>query len=710
MHKSAPDKHQDKPNAQIRSASNPENLNTDSLSQSPEKGPTIQKKANALPPNIQSGVEAISGYSMENVKVHYNSAKPALIQAKAYTQGDHIHVAPGEERHLPHEAWHVVQQKQNRVKPNNKSFSGVPINDDLSLEREADRMGSKASAFQSNQPVQLKILRTSSVDVVQRVLHIQNSDASPFTELKYKKMKRIIHNYSAGGEPWGIMKHMAESGYNFHYPNWGKATDKAKELASHGLERGLSYLRSGSNRERNTIKQPGYATGDQFGIAAALIIDPHLDVVITKGPAAGQAGHDSTDKAESIKQFYIESGIESYRIKIVETGDIRAPQATVDMRDNIKDTYVNEFGLPQAQISNAQVNTHISKGVGHGTTVVASKWNDHRKGLVRQHWNVNASKDREIAAWLRTKNIPTAGHNVAILWSRFSGKKGDIHLEHDTSFQGIRQIVLAIAEHYTAVIIAGDPSATPDKANKFDNIAGTYGLNVYNLTGFWNNPTKELKAWGGNTRTGQFKLYDYLDRHFAELKHLGTRSGNLEAMAMIGHNVRYMEEPGSHGAERMEEWHDAGHGRTAAGGKATGYERLKISRPPTRSGKFLVDNKATQARRPPWAPGVATAPKPAGIGGYQKGFTDADLNKIRGYLGVPLHHGPAINEYSALQTIDLRGATGLTAGTVRGLLVGIMKKQILPSLHLLTLPTVFNGMFTEFVKHVRNMGIAVNFA
>ncbi len=24
---------------------------------------------------------------------------------------------PGEERHLPHEAWHVVQQKQGRVRP-----------------------------------------------------------------------------------------------------------------------------------------------------------------------------------------------------------------------------------------------------------------------------------------------------------------------------------------------------------------------------------------------------------------------------------------------------------------------------------------------------------------------------------------------------------------------------------------------------------------
>ena len=37
------------------------------------------------------------------------------IEAKAFTQGTDIHLAPGQEKHLAHEAWHVVQQKQGRV-------------------------------------------------------------------------------------------------------------------------------------------------------------------------------------------------------------------------------------------------------------------------------------------------------------------------------------------------------------------------------------------------------------------------------------------------------------------------------------------------------------------------------------------------------------------------------------------------------------------
>lgn len=70
-----------------------------------------------LPDNLKSGIESLSGMSMDNVRVHYNSAQPAQLNALAYAQGTNIHVAPGQEQHLPHEAWHVVQQAQGRVQP-----------------------------------------------------------------------------------------------------------------------------------------------------------------------------------------------------------------------------------------------------------------------------------------------------------------------------------------------------------------------------------------------------------------------------------------------------------------------------------------------------------------------------------------------------------------------------------------------------------------
>src|ERR1700752_1014232 len=68
-----------------------------------------------LPPRLRSGVEALSGIAMDDVRVHRNSSEPAKLGALAFTRGAEIHLGPGQEGHLPHEAWHVVQQKQGRV-------------------------------------------------------------------------------------------------------------------------------------------------------------------------------------------------------------------------------------------------------------------------------------------------------------------------------------------------------------------------------------------------------------------------------------------------------------------------------------------------------------------------------------------------------------------------------------------------------------------
>ncbi|GGE72669.1 DNA/RNA non-specific endonuclease [Massilia psychrophila] len=74
----------------------------------------------------------------------YNSSQPAQLNAHAYAQGTDIHIAPGQEQHLPHEVWHVVQQAQGRVRPT-VQMAGVAINDEGGLEREADAMGRRAA-------------------------------------------------------------------------------------------------------------------------------------------------------------------------------------------------------------------------------------------------------------------------------------------------------------------------------------------------------------------------------------------------------------------------------------------------------------------------------------------------------------------------------------------------------------------------------------
>ncbi len=130
-----------------------------------------------LPDNLKKSIESLSGYSMDDVKVHYNSSKPAQFKAHAYAQGTDIHLTSGQEKHLPHEAWHVVQQKQGRVKPTIQLKGGVSVNNDPGLEQEADLMGKKAIQLFSNQNVgnSVPLLKTSTLSAYNTVQRVKGS-------------------------------------------------------------------------------------------------------------------------------------------------------------------------------------------------------------------------------------------------------------------------------------------------------------------------------------------------------------------------------------------------------------------------------------------------------------------------------------------------------------------------------------------------------
>ncbi len=144
----------------------------------------IKQNNTGLPDGLKSGIEQLSGYSMDDVKVHYNSDAPAQLQAHAYAQGTDIHLGPGQTRHLPHEAWHVVQQKQGRVHPTKQMKGQVGVNDAAGLEQEADQMGAMAQQMaedSSDKTTGLsenkKLKKGASGATVQRVPYALLNDA-----------------------------------------------------------------------------------------------------------------------------------------------------------------------------------------------------------------------------------------------------------------------------------------------------------------------------------------------------------------------------------------------------------------------------------------------------------------------------------------------------------------------------------------------------
>jgi ankyrin repeat protein len=123
-----------------------------------------------MPDPLKVGLEQLSGLDLSSVRVNYNSAKPAQFNALAYTQGQDIEVGPGQEHHLPHEGWHVVQQMEGRVQPTMQMKDGVAVNDDQGLEQEPILMGAKALQMTSSDQ-----MATSSTSLQRR-----KRAASPF--------------------------------------------------------------------------------------------------------------------------------------------------------------------------------------------------------------------------------------------------------------------------------------------------------------------------------------------------------------------------------------------------------------------------------------------------------------------------------------------------------------------------------------------------
>ena len=138
-----------------------------------------------MPDALKAGIESLSGMDMSQVRVHTNSPRPAQLQALAYAQGNDIHLGPGQEQHLPHEAWHVVQQRQGRVQAT-RQMAGMGVNDDVALEREADVMGSRAAMGpapgKAREALAAGPAPAAAGDAVQRRIGFEIETGIPITE------------------------------------------------------------------------------------------------------------------------------------------------------------------------------------------------------------------------------------------------------------------------------------------------------------------------------------------------------------------------------------------------------------------------------------------------------------------------------------------------------------------------------------------------
>lgn len=200
---------------------------------------------------------------------------------------------------------------------------------------------------------------------------------------------------------------------------------------------------------------------------------------------------------------------------------------------------------------------------------------------------------------------------------RFTGKTGGAHVEYDTSFEGLRQLLTEAAKRGCdwAILVGDkpkesvnfDPQKKQRRVNKINDIVANSPLPTVNLTEFW---TEQAWKTDFKRRTDQFKIFELLHYHNF-VKHLGARSGNLESLALLGYTVRYFEDKYDDPMQaldktRMESWHDT-----------VGYGRIQIGSVPTRSGKYLLEK---QDYYPKWTYNKRAVTPPTGtkVSGKQR--------------------------------------------------------------------------------------------
>lgn len=224
----------------------------------------LQEKANnnntGLPDQLKLGMETISGISLDDVKVNYNSDKPSALGAHAFARGNEIHLGGGQEKHLSHEAWHVVQQKQGRVN-STQEINGTSINDDSALESEATKMGAKALS-NSGAVNQSSLISSSSANT--NVAQLAE-DGQHDEEKKGFFGKAWDATKSGASTAWDATKSGANSAKEWANNNKGDAASKGATVISETTSKGLEL--AGKAGAASVASGVGGLIGGTYGMA-----------------------------------------------------------------------------------------------------------------------------------------------------------------------------------------------------------------------------------------------------------------------------------------------------------------------------------------------------------------------------------------------------------------------------------------------------------
>lgn len=533
-----------------------------------------------MPDNLKAGIESLSGFSMDDVRVHYNSSKPATVQALAYTQGTDIHVAPGQEKHLPHEAWHVAQQMAGRVSPTT-NINGMPVNDNASLEHEADVMGEKAVQCKGLKYRSHFSLEKNNIGsaFVQRKIEIgeltsdQNRDEIvKILKENYESRFKDLFNQVLEKMPLAVKNKCQDKDHNnIFFTNlykWIACSEQTYTYANDEI--GWSKLikdvfKYYFYKEHNweAIGVGEYMTGDVTGLGIAASINPYITLKIlpyksipridTPSFFAPKLVLNSDQNPAILRDDYMlellsaDNRSEAFKVpalfrELLMSNQLRYSEKNADsgeLYDKRFKPYDKKYPLKP-----------WNKETWFATKVIGDKYGEKKEEIQKLLLPDEEENKNDIPRVKEYKKRKIAENKKCILlWQRRSGIGGGAHKELDSHPVVIKQIAKTISDNFgdRIIILIGDGCESIN-----EQVFESYGVSnqIIMINQYWKDSGVEDLFSNRNNQNYFLKLLS--DENDAVS--IGMRSGSLESSALLGIKTIFIDDLGNNAQHRMEYW------------------------------------------------------------------------------------------------------------------------------------------------------------
>jgi hypothetical protein len=368
---------------------------------SPLPGPVQQKMADAF------------GTDFSDVRVHEGSQAKS-INALAYTQGNHVHFAPGKynptsqegQKLLGHELTHVVQQRAGRVPvPQGK---GTPINADPALEAEADELGAKAAKGE-------RVTVAGSSSGLQR----KSAQTAPIQRWKMPGFLEAAKNKAAGlvNAAKNQASNVVKTAQNTASSVVKTATNKASSAVKAATNKASGVVKAATSKASSVVKA---ATNKASGVVKAATSKASSVVKAATNKASGVVKA-ATSKASSVvkaatnKASSVVKAATSKASIVVKAATNKASKLTssiVKTAKNKASSVVNAAKNKASSIVKAATNKtfNLVKAAKNKASSVVNSTKNKVSNVVKAATNKVSSGFNTVKEGLKNVNWRDAGH------------------------------------------------------------------------------------------------------------------------------------------------------------------------------------------------------------------------------------------------------------------------------------------------------------